>query len=145
MVMVWWCRNESKGKAALDQLITEQPADGHIDLVVGDLGTVTSVYKLGQELYRNYEKVDALLMHNAGISWPPSKMKLNEDVMVNHLASFIVDLWVENRVCKRGLYNVKGNFDIEKTPLLSLSSSIMIVLRVSDRCDSLSNCSSRFF
>lgn len=47
------CRNESKGKAAFEQLITEI-SHAHIDLVVVDLGTITSVYKLEQELNRKY-------------------------------------------------------------------------------------------
>jgi short-subunit dehydrogenase len=41
-VVMMVCQNESKGEAALDQITKEQP-DGHIDLVVGDLGTIASV------------------------------------------------------------------------------------------------------
>ena len=136
VVMV--CRNETRGKDALEKIRNDADTDKRkeletvADLVVGDLGSINGVYKLGQELNEKYSMIHVLI-HNAGV-WP-AKVTINDDgleqgFMVNHIASFLLTHLLLDKLkmsssssnahsrvvfVSGGLY-VKGKFDIDQTP-----------------------------
>lgn len=119
-------RDPQKGKHAVAEI---QNATGHdaVDLVIGDLSSVSSTHQLADTLLERFPNI-AVLINNAGV-WMPRR-ELNQDqleysFMVNHLAPFILSnrllpLLKANAPARivnvnAGLY-VKGKLDLEKTP-----------------------------
>ncbi|MEM7330806.1 MAG: SDR family NAD(P)-dependent oxidoreductase [Chloroflexota bacterium] len=119
-------RNESKGKTAVNALQTENLAST-VDLIIGDLSTISNVKHLSEKLAGAYPKIDVLI-NNAGV-WMTKKV-INEDnlemsFMVNHLAPFMLNQMLltslkaseKARVVNvsAGLYE-RGVVDVNKTP-----------------------------
>ncbi|MEM8858306.1 MAG: SDR family NAD(P)-dependent oxidoreductase [Chloroflexota bacterium] len=124
VVMV--CRNHERGQGAITT-IQRELTNCSIDLVLGDLSTISSTKQLGIKLTESYPQIDVLI-HNAGV-WMTEKI-VNEDglemsFMVNHLAPFILTQKLipnlKNSAPSRivhvnaGLY-IKGNVDLAETP-----------------------------
>ncbi len=120
------CRDELKGREAVDDIRAEAPG-ADIDLVVGDLSTVASTRDLAGRLLERYPAIH-VLVNNAGV-WL-SKRTLNADgiemtFMVNHLAPFMLSLLLLDRLrasaparivnVNAGLYAL-GEADLEKLP-----------------------------
>ena len=119
-------RNPTKGALALQdiQLASENST---VEMIVGDLGNVTTTIELGDTLLKRYPGL-SILINNAGI-WP-TKKEINSDglehsFMVNHLAPFILSnilldnlkLNAPSRIINvNAALHAKGKVDIEKTP-----------------------------
>jgi NAD(P)-dependent dehydrogenase (short-subunit alcohol dehydrogenase family) len=119
-------RDSQKGDQAVAEIQNATDHDA-VDLVVGDLSSVSSTHQLADTLIERFPQT-AVLINNAGV-WMP-KRKLNQDqleysFMVNHLAPFILStrllpLLKSNAPARivnvnAGLY-VKGKIDLKKTP-----------------------------
>ncbi len=126
MQVVMVSRNREKGETAVQDLLVTAP-DATIDMVVGDVGTITATRQLAQDLLDRYAHIH-ILINNAGI-WPTKRI-LNEDgleqsFMVNYLAPFMLNQLLYNRLkasvparivnVSAGLY-VNGKVDLNKTP-----------------------------
>ena len=124
-------RDEVRGKTAVQEirhaLSQGTPPQAQIDLVIGDVGTVSSTHQLAQTLLNRYPQIHVFI-NNAGI-WPTKRI-LNEDgleqgFMVNHLAPFMLNQLLRERLqasapariinISAGLY-VNGRVDLKKTP-----------------------------
>lgn len=118
-------RNAQKGQQAVKD-ITEATGQT-IDLVIGDLGTISSTKQVASDLLHKYEKINVLI-NNAGL-WP-TKRRQNEDglemgFMVNHMAPFILSNLLLGRLqnslparivnVNAGLY-VRGQLNLTQTP-----------------------------
>lgn len=121
------CRDEARGKAAVAEIRAAAGPDARVDLVQGDLSTVTSVRELAARLLAQYHSIH-VLVNNAGV-WMTQR-RLNADgiemtFMVNHLAPFLLSNLLLDRLkasaparivnVNSGLY-VKGEADLEKLP-----------------------------
>ncbi|MCB8976310.1 MAG: SDR family NAD(P)-dependent oxidoreductase [Ardenticatenaceae bacterium] len=119
-------RDKARGETAV-QDIRQSISNAHIDLVVGDLGTIAATHQLAQSLLDRYPAIHVLI-NNAGV-WP-TKKQLNTDgleqsFMVNHLAPFMLNRLLLDRLkasaparivnVSAGLY-VNGRVDLSKTP-----------------------------
>jgi NAD(P)-dependent dehydrogenase (short-subunit alcohol dehydrogenase family) len=120
------CRNEARGRAAVDEIRREVP-EAQIDLVLGDLSTVASTRALADKLLATYPAIHVLI-NNAGV-WMNRRV-LNADgiemtFMVNHLAPFMLSLLLLDRLkasaparivnVNAGLYAL-GEADLNKLP-----------------------------
>ena len=124
--VVFISRDAGRGRAALAEILEAAP-NGRVEMVVGDLGSVTGTQRLAEALLDRLPVIHVLI-NNAGI-WM-TKRVINEDgleltFMVNHLAPFILT----NRLLPRlqasaparivnvnaGLY-VNGRLDLQRTP-----------------------------
>ena len=119
-------RDKARGETAVQEIHSALP-QANIDLVVGDLSSVSGTRQLAQTLLNRYPAIH-LLVNNAGV-WPTQK-QLNEDglemgFMVNHLAPFMLNQLLQERLrasaparivnVSAGLY-VNGRVDLQKTP-----------------------------
>lgn len=83
-------RNPKKGEAAREDI--RRGATGPVDLVLGDLGSMSSVRTLAKELTERYPSID-VLVSNAGVYRLRRKETtdgLEEMFAVNHLAPFLL-------------------------------------------------------
>ena len=120
------CRDQSRGEQAKEKILTTS-STASLDLVIGDLSSISKTRDLATDLKKSYPTID-ILIHNAGV-W---KMKrdltedgLEETFMVNYLSMFLLNYYLLPNVLQSidpriilvnaGLY-INGNFDIEKTP-----------------------------
>ncbi|MGY1617935.1 SDR family NAD(P)-dependent oxidoreductase [Geodermatophilus sp. SYSU D00691] len=99
--VVLLARDPGRGTAARDRL-RAQGADA--ELVVGDLGDTASTRKAAAALLDACPRLD-VLVHNAG-AWP-SRRVLNADGVeaafaVNHLAPFLLNALLEERLARSG-------------------------------------------
>lgn len=119
-------RDRAKGETAVQDICQSVP-NAHVELVVGDLGTIATTRQLAHTLLDQYPAIH-VLVNNAGI-WP-TKKQLNADgleqsFMVNHLAPFMLNRLLFERLkasaparivtVSAGLY-VNGRVDLHKTP-----------------------------
>ncbi|TMW62797.1 hypothetical protein Poli38472_005415 [Pythium oligandrum] len=77
-------------RAALDQ----QPSDekGTVELILVDMGSLTSVRGFAEEAHRRYDRLD-LLINNAGVAFPPQPLSADgyeTHFAVNHLSHFFL-------------------------------------------------------
>lgn len=63
------CRNESKGKSAIENILTKTPK-ADVELMQLDLSDLSSISEFVKEFKSKYKKLD-LLINNAGIMMPP--------------------------------------------------------------------------
>ncbi|MCX8124211.1 MAG: SDR family NAD(P)-dependent oxidoreductase [Spirochaetes bacterium] len=119
-------RNPVKGQKACDE-IKNATGNLHVDVIVGDLGSIQSVKNIAQNIINKFPDV-SVLINNAGI-WP-TKLEINPDglemaFMVNHMAPLILSTLLypqlKNNTPARivnvnaGLY-IFGTVDLERTP-----------------------------
>ena len=119
-------RDKERGETAVQDICQSLP-NAHVELVVGDLGTIATTRQLAHTLLDRYPAIHVLI-NNAGI-WP-TKKQLNADgleqsFMVNHLAPFMLNRLLFERLkasaparivnVSAGLY-VNGRVDLTKTP-----------------------------
>lgn len=119
-------RDRGRGETAVQEIRQTIPS-AHIDLLVGDVGTVASTHQLAQDLLAGYPQIHVLI-NNAGV-WPTKKQinadGLEQGFMVNHLAPFMLNQLLGDRLkasapsriinISAGLY-VKGRVHLDKTP-----------------------------
>lgn len=120
------CRNEERALKSKEDIIKKVP-DANLDIIIGDLSSISKVQTLVTEIQKRYDTIDVLI-NNAGI-WP-MKRELNEDglelsFMVNYLAMFILTKELRQQLQKSSdpriilvsadLYG-NGEFDINVTP-----------------------------
>jgi len=92
-------RSRKKGKAALKR-IRKASANRHVELAVGDLGTIQGCHDLADLLLGQMASIH-VLVNNAGIM--PLQRELNADglesaFMVNHMAPLILSLRLQERL-----------------------------------------------
>lgn len=120
------CRDEAKGRAAVDEIKAAAPG-ATIDLLVGDVSTVASTRALAAKLLSAYPAIHVLI-NNAGV-WMDRRV-LNADgiemtFMVNHLAPHMLSLLLLDRLkmsaparivnVNAGLYAL-GEADLDQLP-----------------------------
>jgi NAD(P)-dependent dehydrogenase (short-subunit alcohol dehydrogenase family) len=120
------CRDEAKGRAAVEEIRAAAPG-AQVDLVLGDLSTVASTRELAERLLAACPRIH-VLVNNAGV-WMTQR-KLNADgleltFMVNHLAPFMLTLLLLERLkasaparivnVNAGLY-ANGEVDLDNLP-----------------------------
>lgn len=121
------CRDERRGREALQRVRAQASPRADVTLVLGDLSSVASTERAASAIERACPRVDVLI-HNAGM-WPTART-LNEEgfelgFAVNHLAPFVLNERLLPRLRQAGrgrivqvtagLY-VKGRIDLERTP-----------------------------
>jgi len=119
-------RDPHRGEEALQEIRTESQ-NKSVELVVGDLGTIKSCFRLANVLLEKYQDIRTLI-NNAGV-WQ-TKCVINADglkttFMVNHVAPFILSNLLLDRLRQNaparivnvnaGLY-IKGKVNLETTP-----------------------------
>ncbi len=85
------CRSEAKGRAALEQIKHETKSE-HIQLVLIDLASQSSIRKGAQEIVSQWPTID-LLMNNAGAVISERKITKDNIEMtfaINHLGPFLL-------------------------------------------------------
>ena len=90
--VVMLCRNESRGREALNKL-SENP-DRKLDLMLCDLGDLSSVSTFSDAFRAKYEKLD-ILVNNAGfisLDRQTTKDGFERQFGVNHLGHFLLTL-----------------------------------------------------
>ncbi|GAA0421847.1 SDR family NAD(P)-dependent oxidoreductase [Streptomyces luteireticuli] len=113
-------RNREAGERTVAEL------GGGADLVTGDLSLLSDVRAVATRLLERCDRID-VLVHNAGV-WPTRLVrtadKLEESFTVNHLAPFLLNHLLEERLVAdrtrivqltAGLY-AKGQLDLRRTP-----------------------------
>ena len=124
--VVMICRNTEQGEEIRENLLKANN-NASIEVLHGDLSSIRSVNKLGTNILRRYDRIDAFV-HNAGV-WP-SELKLNEDgletaFMVNHIAPILLNHLLLPKLKKsapsrivlvNALLYSRGHFDAELTP-----------------------------
>ncbi|MAT98617.1 MAG: retinol dehydrogenase [Anaerolineaceae bacterium] len=119
-------RDRLQGETAVQEICQSNP-NAHVELVVGDLGTVAATHQLAQTLLDRYLQIHVLI-NNAGV-WPTKKQinadGLEQGFMVNHLAPFVLNQLLQDRLkasaparivnISAGMY-VNGRVDLNKTP-----------------------------
>eukprot|EP00542_Grammatophora_oceanica_P014722 CAMPEP_0194028316 /NCGR_PEP_ID=MMETSP0009_2-20130614/2318_1 /TAXON_ID=210454 /ORGANISM="Grammatophora oceanica, Strain CCMP 410" /LENGTH=307 /DNA_ID=CAMNT_0038667669 /DNA_START=50 /DNA_END=973 /DNA_ORIENTATION=- len=99
VVMV--CRDLHTGHDAMEKISDTFP-DAKVDLVQGNLGTLSATRSLAENLLKEYpDKIDVLI-HNAGV-WPQVLKRNDEDGLeeafcVNHLAPFLLTQKLKERL-----------------------------------------------
>jgi len=96
-------RDAGKGQAAIDDVRASNP-QADLELVVGDLGTLTSTRALAADLLARFPRID-VLVNNAGV-WPGER-RINDDgyeqtFAVNHLAPFLLTNLLLDRLAESG-------------------------------------------
>lgn len=89
--VVLLCRSEPRGRAALDEIAREAKNDRG-EIVVGDLGPLSSVRAAAAEVRRRFDRLDGLA-HLAGmLSFTPAQTPegLDEMLAVNVLSGFVL-------------------------------------------------------
>ncbi len=89
IVMV--CRNESRGKAAREEIMRES-GNSNIDLMIADLSSQQSIRKLAEDFVAQYDRLD-ILINSAGAIY--SDLQYSEDGIemqfaTNHLGYFLL-------------------------------------------------------
>lgn len=85
------CRNEEKGKAARQDIISST-ANDQVDLMLVDLASLESVRKFAAEVNEKYERLD-VLVNNAGVMCPKRRVSADGfelQFAVHHLAVFLL-------------------------------------------------------
>jgi NAD(P)-dependent dehydrogenase (short-subunit alcohol dehydrogenase family) len=89
--VVLLCRNEAKGRAALEE-VRERAKGEAPELLVADLGSLADVRRVAADFRRTHDRLDVLL-NNAGLIVPSRHTTvdgLEETFAVNHLAPFLL-------------------------------------------------------
>ncbi|WP_078870944.1 SDR family NAD(P)-dependent oxidoreductase [Streptomyces caatingaensis] len=113
-------RNRDAGERTVTEL------GGGAELVTGDLSLLSDVHAVADHLREHCDRID-VLVHNAGV-WPTrlvrTEDKLEESFTVNHLAPFLLNHLLEERLkadrtrvvqLTAGLY-ARGRLDLRRTP-----------------------------
>lgn len=90
--VVMLCRNEKRGKEALELL--KQRAERQLDLMLCDLGDFASIRNFADAFRKKYEKLD-ILVNNAGfisLDRQITKDGLERQFGVNHMGHFILTM-----------------------------------------------------
>lgn len=90
--VVMLCRNEKRGKEALELL--KQRAERQLDLMLCDLGDFASIRNFADAFRKKYEKLD-ILVNNAGfisLDRQITKDGLERQFGVNHIGHFILTM-----------------------------------------------------
>lgn len=85
-------RNPAKADATADELASEPGAAGRPEIVIADLGELTSVRKAAREIDERYDRIDTLV-NNAGVHLPvPQTSADGFDLMMatNHFGPFLL-------------------------------------------------------
>ncbi|MDE0408328.1 MAG: SDR family oxidoreductase [Alphaproteobacteria bacterium] len=90
--VVLLCRNEARGRAAMDE-IERQTGSGSLDLLVADLASQMQIRAAAAEYLQRFDRLDVLMNNAAVLAW--RERRLNEDGLemtfaVNHLAPFLL-------------------------------------------------------
>ncbi|MBH1938001.1 SDR family NAD(P)-dependent oxidoreductase [Streptomyces sp. AV19] len=114
-------RDRERGEQAVAEL------GNGAELVTGDLSLLSDVRAVADRLLERCDRID-VLVHNAGV-WPTRLVrtadKLEESFTVNHLAPFLLNHLLEERLVAdrtrivqltAGLY-AKGQLDLRRTPI----------------------------
>jgi NAD(P)-dependent dehydrogenase (short-subunit alcohol dehydrogenase family) len=89
--VVLLCRNEAKGRAALEE-VRERAKGGAPELLVADLASLSDVRRIAADFRRTHDRLDVLL-NNAGLLVPTRRTTVDgfeETFAVNHLAPFLL-------------------------------------------------------
>jgi len=96
-VVAFTCRNDAVGQDVADEILEATGCDkSKLQVIVGDLSTVASIYALAQKI-RNEFPTMQVMMHNAGLwptAWKGSVTKddgLEEAFIVNYMAPYILN------------------------------------------------------
>lgn len=86
-------RNRQKSEAAISRLKQELGADAHVQLVLLDLGDLTSVRKAAEEVLATISRIDALICNGAIAQVPRQQLTVDgieSQLGVNHLGHFLL-------------------------------------------------------
>jgi NAD(P)-dependent dehydrogenase (short-subunit alcohol dehydrogenase family) len=89
--VVLWCRNEQKGRAALEEVRVAAKGDAP-ELMVADLASLADVRRAAVEFRQRHSRLD-VLVNNAGLlvpSFHTTSDGIEETFAVNHLAPFVL-------------------------------------------------------
>ena len=84
------CRNEKRGRDAIDSLTAEK--ERKLDLIICDLGDFTSIRNAARYIRKNYPRVD-ILVNNAGfisLDRQETKEGVERQFGINHLGHFLL-------------------------------------------------------
>ncbi|MBQ3064885.1 MAG: SDR family oxidoreductase [Clostridia bacterium] len=108
-VVIMLCRNEKRGKEALNQLM--EKAERKLDLMLCDLGDLSSVNTFADMFRAKYERLD-ILVNNAGfisLDRQITKDGFERQFGVNHLGHFLLTLKLADLIpCGGRIVNVSS-------------------------------------
>lgn len=88
--VIMLCRNEKRGREALERLNSEKPRD--LDLILCDLGDYDSVRSFVSKVRKSYSRID-ILVNNAGfisLDRQETKEGLERQFGINHIGHFLL-------------------------------------------------------
>ncbi|MDQ0272812.1 SDR family oxidoreductase [Cytobacillus purgationiresistens] len=89
--VIMLCRNEERGANAL-QLAKKESQSEHIELMIGDLGSIASIHRFAETFKAKYETLD-ILINNAGVvslKRQHTKDGFESMLGVNHLGHYLL-------------------------------------------------------
>ncbi len=108
-VVIMLCRNEQRGMEALSKL--SEKSDRRLDLMLCDLGDLSSVEAFAEAFRIKYEKLD-ILVNNAGfisLDRQMTKDGFERQFGVNHLGHFLLTMKLADLIpCKGRIVNVSS-------------------------------------
>lgn len=97
--IIMLCRNKSRGEEAI-QKINKSVNNADLELIVTDLGDLTSINKTADTLNKNYKVID-ILVNNAGVMIPPYSRTADGFELqfgTNHLGHFLLTALIFNLI-----------------------------------------------
>ena len=89
--VIMLCRNEERGKAALNQLMEKE--NRKLDLMICDLGDYDSIRSFVKGVKEKYPRID-ILVNNAGfisLARQETKEGLERQFGINHIGHFLLE------------------------------------------------------